>query len=127
MSTTYDPHQHAHELGLQLAYQPLRTAWGLYVPDHSLIILRPRMRATTERCVLAHEIGHHLHGDRPREDLWSERQERRADEYAARQLIDRKRLREAALLSPDPGQWALELGVTGDILTAYLARYARAA
>ena len=127
MTVTYDPHAHAEALGLQVAYHPLRTDWGLYVPDHKLVLLRPRMRASTERCVLAHEIQHHLAGDRRRTDIWSARQERLSDERAALHLIDRRRLQEAALLSPDPGQWALELGVTGDILLAYLNRYARAA
>jgi hypothetical protein len=79
------------------------------------------MRATTERCVLAHEIQHHLMDDRRVPSLpYTVRQERRADLGAARNLIDPQALFELQRSHDDPGVWAYELGVTGEILLAYL-------
>lgn len=119
-SMTYDPFQHADELGLQVEYQRLRSALGLYIHDEHRIILRTGLRARTERSVLAHEIAHHLHNDVPVESFWTPRQERRADRTAAQMLINPKRLHQAQQASPDPGRWAAELDITGDILLAYL-------
>jgi len=73
------------------------------------------------RCVLAHEIQHYLAGDRRVPSLpWTVRQERRADRAAARRLIDPNALFDLQQSSDDPGVCAYELGVTGDILLAYL-------
>lgn len=51
---------------------------------------------------------------------WAIRQERRADRQAARRLIDPNALFDLQQSSDDPGVWAYELQVTGDILLAYL-------
>lgn len=119
-TTSYDPHAHAHALGLTVEYQNLRTDFGLYVPQSDLILLRPRMRAATERSVLAHEIEHHLSAHRRVTGVWSVRQERHADLGAARRLISPERMREVSQWSQDPREWAIDLQVTGDILLAYL-------
>jgi Zn-dependent peptidase ImmA (M78 family) len=118
---TYDPYQHADELGLQVEEQTLRTTHGLYIPGRDLIILRRGISQTAARCVLAHEIQHYLAGDRRVPSLpWTIRQERRADRAAARRLIDPNTLFDLQQSSDDPGVWAYELQVTGDILLAYL-------
>ena len=122
----YDPFAHAARLGLRVEYQSLRTDFGLYVPGRDLILLRPRMRVATERSVLAHEILHHLHQDRQVAGVYSLRQERRADEGAAENLIDLARWKEVTSWSRDPAEWAVELRVTGDILLAYLRTHRRA-
>lgn len=121
-STTdvYDPHIHADQLGLTIAYQPLRTNFGMYIPGRQLVILRRGMKVATERSVLAHEIAHHLADDRPTNGVWALRQERRADLAASRRLITPERLRLLTLWSNDPREWAIDLQVTGDILLAYL-------
>lgn len=121
-STTdvYDPHEHADQLGLTVAYQHLRVNCGMYIPGRQIILLRRGMRVATERSVLAHEIAHHLADDRRTDGVWSLRQERRADLSASRRLIPADRLRQLAQWSGDPREWAIDLQVTGDILLAYL-------
>lgn len=119
-SNEYDPFEHADVLGLQIEHQSLRTDMGLYIPGSDLILLRPRMKAVVERCVLAHEIQHHLAHDRRTTGIYSLRQERRADLGAARKLIRPERMREVSAWSSDPHEWAIDLRVTGDILLAYL-------
>jgi hypothetical protein len=116
----YDPHEHAERLGLQIEYQRLNTAYGLYVSGRSLVLLRPRMKVVTERSVLAHEILHHLHSDRRMNGAWNVRQERRADEGAALNLISPQQWDDVTRWSSDPREWAIELRVTGDILLAYM-------
>ncbi|MBO1739712.1 ImmA/IrrE family metallo-endopeptidase [Leifsonia sp. TF02-11] len=117
----YDPWEHADELGIRVEEQTLRTTHGLYVPGRDLIILKRGVSHTVARCVLAHEIQHYLAGDRRVPSLpWAMKQERRADRAAARRLIDPNALFDLQQASDDPGVWAYELQVTGDILLAYL-------
>lgn len=119
--TGYDPHAHADELGLTVQHYPLRTCQGLYVPEERLILVRPRLRAAVERSIVAHEIGHHLLGHNTAQPgVWGIKQERHADLYAARALINPDRLRDLARATPDKGRWAIELGVSGDLLDTYL-------
>lgn len=127
-STTdgYDPHEHAEQLGLHVEYQRLNTAFGLYVAGRDLVLLRPRMKAATERSVLAHEILHHLHSDRRVGGVWDIRQERRADQGAALNLITPEQWRDVTSWSSDPREWAIELRVTGEILLAYMNLQKRA-
>lgn len=119
-TTAYDPHEHADELGLVVEYQNLRTNFGLYIPSSGLILLRKRMKAATERSVLAHEVQHHVHGHRRTAGVWALRQERVADAAAARALISPDKFQEAIAWSKDPREWAIDLQVTGDIVVAYL-------
>jgi Zn-dependent peptidase ImmA (M78 family) len=115
----YDPYEHAHRLGIQIGYQRLRTGNGLWVPDHRLIILQPRLRRIEERSVLTHEMAHVCLGHRdttPRNEL-------RADRWAVHKLIPPGALEEAALFSAEPGQWCHQLGVSADILDRALLDY----
>ncbi|TFD47613.1 ImmA/IrrE family metallo-endopeptidase [Cryobacterium sp. Hh7] len=123
----YDPHEHADHLGLTVAYQSLRSNFGLYVPGRKIIILRRGLKTATERSVLAHEVAHFLADDHHTDGLWSIRQERRADLSAARRLISARRLKQVSEWSHDPREWAIDLQVTGDILLAYLNAESRAA
>jgi len=112
----YDPHEHAAKIGIDVVYGRLRSANGLWVPEHRTIILRPRMRALLERTVLTHEMGHVCLGhvdDCPRN-------EKMADRFAARKLIDHEELRRASRYSPDIEQWALELQVTPHLIDTYM-------
>ena len=59
---------------------------GLYVREKHLILLDTRLRGAQLRCVLAHEISHARHMDAGcHVDKWVER---RADQEAAKMLID---------------------------------------
>lgn len=117
MPGRYDPFAHAERLGITVKFSRLRTANGLWLPDHNLILLKEGMRAIHNRVALAHEIGHADLGhedDRPKH-------EHQADLYAARHLIDPARLRELTAWTNDSFRIAHELGVTQRILRAYTA------
>lgn len=116
----YDPFAHAEALGLRVEYQSLRTSHGLLIPDRGLILLRPRMRAATERSVLAHEIEHHLRRHRRAFGVYELRQEREADAGAAARLITPERWQEVTAWSDNPTEWAQELRVTGDLILAFM-------
>ncbi|WP_413600803.1 ImmA/IrrE family metallo-endopeptidase [Curtobacterium sp. Curtsp57] len=119
MTDLYDPRSHAAELGVPIVEYPLRADLGRYIPALRTILIRPRMRAALERSVLAHEI---VHAERnecqtgvPLLDL---RMERNADTTASLRLIEEDRLVDLMRWTPDPGRWAIELGVTADLLEA---------
>lgn len=113
----YDPHQHAHDLGIQVEYQQLRTANGLWIPDHNLILIRSGMRAVHERSTLAHELGHAHYShrdDRPKHEV-------QADRYAAKNLIDLDECRDVLLWSDhDFYRSALELNVSTRLLRVFV-------
>jgi len=112
----YDPFEHATEMGIEIIHRRLTTANGLWVPDHRVVFLQPRMHRVHERSVLAHELVHAEFGDVGRE----ESQERRADRLAARRLIRRVDLHRATKISDDPGVWAMEIGVTEHLMSTYM-------
>lgn len=118
----YDPHEHAHQLGINVVYRKLRTANGLWIPDIRTIFLQSRMRAIHERSVLAHEIGHVCLGHRDT----TPRNEKLADRWAARHLIDVDELKRAAQSTEDLGSWCHELNVSADILDRFLQDRPRA-
>lgn len=116
MPSTYDPFAHADALGIAVKYSRLRTANGLWLPEHRMILIKEGMRTVHTRVALAHEIGHAVLGhedDRPKHEV-------QADRYAAMQLIDPQRLHELAGWTPDSFRLARELGVTQRILRAYV-------
>ncbi|WP_286737675.1 ImmA/IrrE family metallo-endopeptidase [Kocuria sp. UBA1838] len=115
----YDPMDHADRLGLTVRHAPSLGTLGLYA--HGTIWLRAGLSRRVERCVLAHEISHAIHGDEPTNDpaLYA-RREQRADREAASWPLSKHDLRRCAAVTDDLGAWALELDVTGWILTARL-------
>lgn len=114
---TYDPYAHADQMGLKIVFRPLDRRVGFWFEEYRTIVLRQNMSVRRERSVLAHEIVHAEHGDMGCDS----RQEVRADRVAAGRLIDPFRLADVMAASPDAGRWAIELGVTPDILRAYFA------
>lgn len=116
---TYNPWEHAAQLGLIVRRTPALGTLGLY--ERGNIWLRDDMTRRVERSVLTHEIAHALHGHEPTKDLvLHARNERVADRAAARRLIDYDDLARCAAITDDLGAWALELDVTGWILEARL-------
>jgi Zn-dependent peptidase ImmA (M78 family) len=115
---SYDPFEHADALGIKVLHRPIRTANGLWLPDHNTIVIKTGLRRILERSTLAHEIGHAElgHVDDCR------KHERQADRYAAAHLID-----ENSFAGGSAGYEAgipltavaLQLGVTVRILCAY--------
>jgi hypothetical protein len=117
--TTYDPWNHAHDLGVNVEWGETHGNLGLW--DGHTIRLAPDLNRREERCVLAHEIVHAEFEDEPTSDhFWHARREARCDRLAATRLICPNRLLELAATTEDMGIWALELGVTGWLLEAYL-------
>ena len=112
----YDPHDHAHSLGIEIVYGRLRTGNGLWVPDQQAIFLQRGMRVIQERSVLAHELGHANLGhrdDRPKHEVM-------ADRWAAEALVNAERFRELVTWTPDTARLSLELGVTTKLMQVYL-------
>lgn len=100
---------------------------GEYEHGSRTIRLRPRMARRLHRSVLAHECGHAVYGDVPVDDRrYAERQEARADEWAARALISVEAYRWAETLhSGHVEAMAVELDVTVGLVRAYQRLLAR--
>lgn len=117
----YDPYAHAEGLGVTVVWgDPGPGLVGLYDHGHRRIVLRDGLTRRVERCVLAHEILHHEHGDElTRDPMWAARREERCDRVAASRLIRWEDYLAAAVATDDPGALCLELDVTAWILSAY--------
>lgn len=111
----YDPYEHADRLGIRIIYRRLTTGNGLWLPDLGTIFLQRGLRRVHERSVLAHELGHFAYGHRTS----TPRNERQADRFAARHLVDPDLLEDVQHDSGDPNVWANEVGVTLDLLETW--------
>lgn len=112
----YDPFEHAAEMEIEIVERPLRTANGLWVPEHRVVFLQRGLHRIHKRSTLAHELVHAEYGDVGR----SEKQERRADRVASRRLICGIDLEMVVDTSDDPGVWAMELNVTDHLMNVFL-------
>lgn len=91
--------------------------------DRKLTRLRPGMHARLNRCVLAHELGHHAlaHTPSPFGPVHA-KQERAAEEWGALRLITLEDYRHVEeLRDGHVGAMALELGVMRTTLEAFQA------
>jgi len=103
---------HAASLGLTVKWRDLGRRNG-ELTSSGLVLLNPRKSLTTQRITLAHECGHHWHGHDWTRSHDRERDERQADAYAARLLIEAADYAAAErIVGPHPGALAKELGVT---------------
>ncbi|WP_153001344.1 ImmA/IrrE family metallo-endopeptidase [Microbacterium testaceum] len=112
----YDPWAHADELGIDVFVRPLRTAHGLWLPEHNAILVHSRLRANSQRLILAHELGHAALAhpdDRPKHEV-------QADRFAANNLIHPAELEELYGWCSDERQIIQELGVTTRLFRAYV-------
>lgn len=94
---------------------------GRYYPHAGLITLRSDLGPLNRRWILAHEIGHHVLGHQPDAQGWfHSRQENRADEWAALQLITcNDYVAAEELHGPHFPAIAAELGVTQAALATW--------
>lgn len=108
------------ENGLTVVERPGRS-WGGYEPTTATIRVAPGLSRRATSSILAHELAHAILGHRPAADpALRARQERRADEWAARLLITPKAYAEAeAVRGAHPASLAFDLDVTVEIVTAY--------
>lgn len=113
---TYDPFEHADELGIQVLFRPIVSANEMWLPEHHTIVVRESMRPIHRRNACAHGVAHAIFGhtdDRPKHEV-------QADRYAAERLIDPGELQDLMRWAPDLARVAQELGVTGRLLRVYL-------
>lgn len=104
------------EAGLEMRVAPLPPDWlGAYDDARRRILLARGLTPVEQRCVLAHELGHALHGHAG----GSAADERTAERFAARVLIDPAALRAACAWARDDAELADELGVTVDVVRTY--------
>jgi Zn-dependent peptidase ImmA (M78 family) len=115
--------QLADDAGVRVMWRDLGRRRGEYRHSPALITLNPRMSTALQRSTLAHELGHHHHGDTWTDDpALIARRERRADTYAAQLLIDPNTYAAAErLVGPHPGALARELDVSRSIVEAWQA------
>lgn len=100
---------------------------GWWCPGERMILVDERLDGCQTRCVVAHELGHAVlgHGWSPDfadVDWLARRQERQADQWAARRLVTVDALAEALVAHPDDrAAAACFLDVTVDVLADRLA------
>lgn len=117
---------HAEEQGLRVVWRDLGRRSG-ELTRSGLVVVNHRKSTLTQRVTIAHEVGHHHHGHDWTRAHDVERDERQADMYAARLLIDPVEVEVAAALTGGhPGAMARELGVTAHLVTLWLERPVRA-
>lgn len=114
-------HLLAESMGVQLRRHTGGTL-GWYDHNRRVISTRRGMSIQQYRSVLAHELGHAHYGDTPTGNgHFDQRQERRADEYAAQLLITPADFETAAIWHHDHlPAIADELEVTQHLLAVWL-------
>lgn len=117
--TTTDLNQLAAALGVSVA-EHTGGEKGRYYGARR-ITLRRGLGYINRRCTLAHELGHCVLGHDPAATGWiKDRQERDADQWAARLLISAVEYRAAEHLhGPHPGAIAAELEVTKHLVEVW--------
>lgn len=117
----------AGALGVTIEYVDLANRDGEYRHDLKRIRLRTGMTFRKETCALAHELAHAVWGDVPSKfGPVNAKQERRADEWAALQLIAPERYRAAEeRWDGHAGAMAYDLGVTTKLIEAFQRVLAR--
>lgn len=115
----------AESVGIFVAWRPLRRA--AYIQHSaSLVVLSTRAPQWKARCALAHELGHEHHQHAWSRDHDQARDEREADQYAARLLITADDYAVAEeLCGSHAGALARELGVTRRLVELRQADFAR--
>ena len=116
-----DLHRKADALGVTLQRHTGGPP-GWYDHQHQVISTRRGQSCAQYRSVLAHELGHADHGDLPTGNgYFDQRQEQRADAYAARLLISPVEFEAAAIWHQDHlPAIADELEVTHHLLKIWM-------
>ena len=127
MTTTTDPNleQLAAQLGAAIITHDGGEKGRYY--GHGIISLRRGLGPKNYRCTLAHELAHHALGHDPAASGWvHDRQERQANEWAARRLISPTEYATTeTLYGPQLSLIAHELGVTVKVLKTWITLYER--
>lgn len=118
---------HAAALGLRVERQHLPSELNGEIRSDGTILINVDRRISVQREVLAHEIGHHVHGHDQSADRHNhERAERQADTYAARLLISPMLFKRAeAIVGSHPRLLAAELEVSRHLVALWQDSYRR--
>lgn len=109
--------QLAENLGVMVRTAPTPAAhWGVYDHSYRLITLRPGLGPIQYRSTLAHELGHAHYGDTGH----LQKNEHRADSWAAKALLDIDVVAEAIRITRDTTELAAELEVLPWVLHAFV-------
>lgn len=95
---------------------------AVYIHHRRMILVRQSLDPWTRRAAVAHELGHAYYGHEVPDDP---RSERRADEFAARLLINSDAYRAAETIHPSVGAIAHELGVTPHLVEIWRGMHER--
>ena len=93
---------------------------GYWHPSSRTITTRRGLSIAEYKSTLAHEIAHAFHGDTPTGDIYSARQEARADKWAAHLLINPCEAVKIVVAYQHPKSAAYELEVTEHLLNVWL-------
>lgn len=105
----------AERYGIRVLYGSLDGRNGVYYDDLKLIIVEQSLPPAMEKFTLAHELGHAHHGHRES----TPSNEIKADEFAARLLINDDDYMNAETVCEDPRYIAQELNLPLRAVEAY--------
>lgn len=116
----------ASGLGVRIIEAPPPEGKGCYSHQSGLIVLAPWLSHREKVGTLGHELGHAIAGDEAVDDpRFTARQERAADQFAARLLINRREVEIAErAYGPNWPKIAHELGVTEHLLGVWMEMHA---
>lgn len=121
MTSIHDLHDMAYLMGVELHHHH-GPSKGWYSPSLRVISTMCDMAVWDYKSTLAHELGHAIYNDRKTgHDNFNQRQEERADRFAAKLLINDDELRHLAPWhGNDLHSLAIDLEVTSHLLEIYL-------
>lgn len=124
MTSIHDLHDMAHIMGVELRHHHgLPKGW--YSPSLRVISTMRGMAVWDYKSTLAHELGHAVYNDQKTgRDDFDQRQEDRADRFAAKLLISDDELKHLAPWhGTDYHSLAIDLEVTPRLLKVYLRQH----
>ena len=124
MTSIHDLHDMAHIMGVELRHHNgLPKGW--YSPSLRVISTMRGMTVWDYKSTLAHELGHAVYNDQKTgHDDFDQRQEDRADRFAAKLLINDDELKHLAPWhGTDYHSLAIDLEVTPRLLNVYIRQH----
>jgi Zn-dependent peptidase ImmA (M78 family) len=114
--------RHAGTLGARVHFAPIEddpTLLGYFLPEQRRIVVKIGLVLGQSRWVLGHECGHAYYGHRCNGTRADDANERQADAYASRLLIDPVEYARLEAINPDPHWLADEFSVDVECIFAF--------
>ena len=92
------------------------THWGIYDHKHRLVTMRPELASHQYRSTFGHELGHAYYGHTGH----LAKNERRADAWAAKHLLNFEMVMESARFTVDTNELALSMDVMPWVVKAFV-------